>query len=112
MSEQHLDLLPEMTRTLVDRSVCQASSDIARVTEEQIIGVLREQEAGAKTADLVGAGDLHHAIYDCINEISLRFDVESSLADVGAWGLGYSFRSWRPAYRVHCRGFLLREIIF
>jgi transposase len=31
MSEQHLDLLPAMTRTLVGRCGCQTSSDIARV---------------------------------------------------------------------------------
>jgi hypothetical protein len=31
MGEQHLDLLPAMTRTLVGRRVCQASGDIARI---------------------------------------------------------------------------------
>ena len=34
MSEQHLDLLPAMTRTLVGRRICQASSDVARVFVE------------------------------------------------------------------------------
>ena len=40
MSEQHLDLLPEMARTLVGRCVCQASGDIARVFVE-VRGTLR-----------------------------------------------------------------------
>ena len=31
MGEQHLDLLPSMTRTLIGRRVCQASGDIARI---------------------------------------------------------------------------------
>jgi len=34
MSEQHLNLLPEVTRALVGRCVCQAASDIARVLVE------------------------------------------------------------------------------
>jgi hypothetical protein len=34
MSEQHLDLLPETTRTLVGRCVRQVSGDIARVFVE------------------------------------------------------------------------------
>ena len=34
MSKQHLDLLPEMTRTPVGRCVCQVSSNVARVLVE------------------------------------------------------------------------------
>ena len=34
MSEQHLDLLPAMTRTLVGRRVCQASGNIPRIFVE------------------------------------------------------------------------------
>jgi len=34
IGEQHLDLLPDMTRTLVGRCVCQASGDIARIIVE------------------------------------------------------------------------------
>ena len=31
----------------------------SRFTEEQVIGVLREQEAGSKTADVAGGMDQH-----------------------------------------------------
>jgi hypothetical protein len=34
MGEQHLDLLPEVARTLIGRRVCQASGDIARIFVE------------------------------------------------------------------------------
>ena len=34
MGEQHLDLLPAMTRTLIGRRVCQASGDVTRIFVE------------------------------------------------------------------------------
>jgi hypothetical protein len=43
----------------------------------RLVRFVHEQESLASIDDLVGAGEQPHgAIYDCINEISLRFDVE------------------------------------